>query len=100
MHFQRGYKRVAFARFDADRVLRPNRGGFIAGARHDRNVGESVGIARRNAIAGRDLVREDFELFDQDRGLNRIQPAGDADARGLRAVGALTVQPNAFHPRG
>ena len=66
---------------------------------HDRDVGESGAIARSDAIARFDLVGEDFQFFDQYRSLNGIEPAGNADARGLGAIDALAVQPDALYAR-
>ena len=97
---QRGGKRVALTRLEADRILRPDWGGFIAGARDDRDVGEAGRVALGHAITGFDLLRKYFELFDKHRCLDGVQPAGDPDTRGLRSVDALAVKPDAFDARG
>ena len=48
-----------------------------------------------------DLLREDFQLLDQHRGLNGIEPAGHTNALRIVFVGrALAMDAEAFHARG
>ena len=46
----------------------------------DRNVAKSFGITAGNAVARLDLVGEDLQLFDQDRGLDGVEARGETDA--------------------
>ena len=48
-------------------------------------------VARSDRVARRDLVREDLELLDQDRGLDGVEPAVHADAHVVVFVAALAV---------
>ena len=72
---------------------------FVAHPRNRRYVCKRAGIARRHPITGQDLVGKNLQLLDQHRGLDGVEPAGDADARGLGAVDALAMQAQALHPR-
>ena len=100
LRLQRGRERVAPAGGKPDRVLRPDRGLILGDARHDRDVGKAGGVARGRRIARGDLVRKDLELLEQHRRLDRVEPRGEADARGIVFVAALAMHAEAAQPRG
>ncbi len=66
-----------------------------ADARHGHDVAEGVRIALRDRVAGRDLVVEDLQLLDQDRGLHGVEPAGQAEPDVVVFVDALPVHADA-----
>ena len=97
---QRGGKAVAVGAFrQADRVLRPDRG--IAGrqAWHRDDVAQATRIALGDPVAGGDLVVEDLQLLDQDRGLHGVEPAGQAEPDVVVFVDALPVHADAAQRR-
>ena len=69
----------------------------ICGTR--RNIGERRRIAPRNALARRDLVREELQLLDQHRRLDGVEPAVEADAGAIVFVAALAVDAQAAQHR-
>ena len=80
--------------------MRPDGGGFIADARHRRNPGKAPRVTPRHGVPRHDLLGKDFELFQEDRRLNGIEPAGDADTGGVVFVGAFAVNAQAAQAFG
>ncbi len=92
---ERRRESVARARLDADGVLRPDRGHAVRDLRHADEAVERPRIALGDAVAGVDLVGEDLELLDQHRGLDGVEPRGEADPHVVIFVAALAVHPQA-----
>ena len=68
--------------------------------RQHRDAGEPGSVARRRRIARGDLLGKDLELLQNNRGLHRVEPAGEADVLGVVFVAALPVHAQAFEPGG
>ena len=66
-------ERVAPGRFD--RILRPRRPAAFRNVRYRDHVAEAISIATGNNLPGDHFFFEDGELFDQDRGLERVRVA-------------------------
>ena len=87
-------QRIAPAARYLNRVLRPNRGGSGGAlARHD--IAKPFTVSMGNLVAGIDFVREDLELFDQDRRLDGIEPRGETDADIVVFIAPLPVHTQA-----
>ena len=68
--------------------------------RHGHDIAEPSRIALRDHVARGDLVIEDFQLLDQDRGLHGVEPSGQAEADIVVFVRALAVDADAAQRRG
>src|SRR5580704_11208567 len=100
LSFQCGRERIPAPWRESDGVLRPNRSRFVTDMRDGGNPGKTLGVTLRYQVSRHDFIREDFQFFQKDRCLDRIKPAGDADAHGVIFVGALAVHAQAFQSRG
>ncbi len=86
---------VAATAGDADGVLRPHRGQAGRHRRDGDDIGELFGIVAGGAVARGDLVGENLELLDQDRGLDRIEAGRHADTDVVVFIAALPVHAQA-----
>src|SRR5439155_25984838 len=101
LRLQRCRKTIAIgALWQADGVLRPNRGASGSQPRHRHEVAETARIAPRDAVARRDLVLENLQLLDQDRRLPGAETPGQAKAHIVVFVGALAVNADAAQRLG
>ena len=67
----------------------------LAQTRHGHDIAEAARIALGDLVARGDLVVEDLQLLEQDRGLHGVEPAGEAEADIVVFVGALAVHADA-----
>src|SRR5205085_9969947 len=76
-----------------NRVLRPGGARALDDLRHADAIGaaELFGVATRDLFARFQLVRKDLELFNQDGGLDGVEPRIHADAHILVFVATLAV---------
>src|SRR5690349_12249576 len=93
---QRGLELVAItALWQADGVLRPDRGAAFGKLRHRNDVGEAPGVALRDHVTRRDLVVEDLQLLDQHRGLDGVEPCGETKTDIVVSVAAAAMDADA-----
>src|SRR5690242_13051251 len=95
---ERRSKRITAAARDPDRVLRPHRGVAGRNTWHANDVAKTLTVTFGNAVAGIDLVGEDFQFFNKDRRLDRIESRGETDADIVIFVASLPVYAQA--PQG
>src|SRR5215510_12147316 len=86
-------------RRDGDRVLRPYRRGAVDQLRHAGDGCKLGVVVRRDAIAILDLRGKDAQLLDEDRRLQCVHPAVDADVYVVVLVGALAMNTQASQQR-
>ncbi len=67
----------------------------LARCGHGHDIAEPLRIALRDLVARGDLVLEDFQFFDQDRGLHGIEPPGQPETNIVVFVRALAVDADA-----
>ena len=96
LRLQRGGKAIAIGALrQADGVLRPHRGTTAGEPRNTDNVAEPLAVAFRHFVTGGDFIVEDLQLFNQDRGLHRVEPPREPEPNVVVFVRALAVNPDA-----
>src|ERR1700692_2492470 len=63
--------------------------------RNGHDIAEAPRIALGDPVAHGDLVLEDFQFLQQDRGLDGVEPTGKAETNIVVLVGALAVDADA-----
>src|SRR5947209_15418635 len=89
LRLERGGEPIAPSGCEPDGVLRPYRALDQLG--HNGDVGEAGAVTPRDALARDDLLGKDFQLFDQHRRLDGIEPAVETNAHAIVFVASFAM---------